>query len=336
MYFCFSFGSNAEEAINTAWMKKTFIFYYFGTSVANGGFLKFLIFSLASIIPAVIATMLISLSFIKILTTKRTAKKIEYNGKSEKTSSPYGALLKKEIKRFFTSTAYIMNGGMGVVMTLVLCVIGIINAPSILNAIEVEFSDPSNSMPKEIIYGFIPVILAIIVNFVSSMNMISAPSISLENKNLWILQSLPVRPQTILFAKITNHIIISVPVTVIGVTAACIAYKVSIINTVLVILACASLLILTAYFGMFLGLKFPKFEWQNENVAVKQGFAVFGAMFGSMIYAMIVSVGGFLLALISPTLGLAAMILPNVLFGVLLHLYFVYKSDKDFEKLKDK
>ena len=92
----------------------------------------------------------------------------------------------------------------------------------------------------------------------------------------------------------------------------------------------------TAYFGMYLGLKYPKFDWINETVAVKQGLAVFGSMFGSMLYALVLSFIGFIVGAINPSLGIVAIIIPSVVLCTLLHLYFKNKAHKDFEKLKDK
>ena len=340
MYFCFSLGSftgSGEEInIDFSGLKNTFVFYYIGNSIANKSFLHFVLFALCAIIPSALTFIVISRSFIKIITTKKTAKKIEYKEKSAKASSPFMALVKKEIKRFFSSTAYMMNCGIGSIMLLIVSVIVAINAPDMLLAIETQFSDPTQAIPIDLIYGFIPVIIAIVACFISSMSLVSTPSISLENKNLWILHSLPVKPKTILFAKITNHMIICAPVSIIAAIIACVSLKVSVINTILVILSVLMIIAFTAYFGMFLGLKFPKFDWQNENVAVKQGFAIFGAMFGSMIYATVLSVGAFFIALLNATVSLIAMILISLILCVLLHLYFVFLAEKDFEKLKDK
>ncbi len=336
MYACFSIGATDEANIDVAWLKNTFIFYNFGVSVANGGFLNFLIFASVAIASALITFAVISFSFIKIITTKKTAKKKEYVAKNEKSSSPFFAIVKKETKRFFSSTTYLMNSGIGVVMLFVCSILASVNASTILDAIEVQFSDPTQAVPKELIYGFIPVVIAIVANFISSMCMIATPSISLENKSLWILQSLPVSPRTVLFAKITNHILLAAPLSAISVIIACVSFKVSVINTALATLSCIGMIVFTAYFGMYLGVKFPKFDWLNENVAVKQGFAVFGSMFGSMLYASILSIGAFLLAIVSPMLSLVLMVSVSAILCVLLHLYFVYKAEKDFEKLKDK
>lgn len=336
MYFCFSFSNADIVNVDVSGLKNTFIFYFIGNSIANENILHFIYFILSAAVPSIITFIIISRSFIKILTTKKAAKKIEYKQKTEKSSSPFIALVKKELKRFFTSTAYIMNCGIGSIMLAIMSIIVAVNAPNILEAINVQFSEPTQAIPVELIYSFIPVIIAIASCFISSMSLVSTPSISLENKNLWILHALPIKPRTILFAKITNHMIICTPVSIIAIIIACASLKVSFIDALLVVLANIAIIAFTGYFGMFLGLKFPKFDWQNENVAVKQGFAIFGAMFGSMIYAMVLSVITFLIAIFNTTLALVIMIIPSLLLCALLHLYFVYKADKDFEKLKDK
>lgn len=340
MYFCFSLGSftgsGEEMNIDMSGLKNTFVFYYLGNSISNVNFLHFAFFALFAIIPSIVTFIVISRSFIKIITTKKTSKKIEYKQKTEKTNTPFISLVKKEIKRFFSSTAYIMNCGIGSIMLLILSILIAVKSPDILTAIELQFSDPTQAIPKELVYSFIPVVISIACGFISSMSLVSTPSISLENKNLWILQTLPIRPKTILFAKITNHMIICAPVSIISAIIACVSLKVNAFNTILAILYVFMMIAFTGYFGMFLGLKFPKFDWQNENVAVKQGFAIFGSMFGSMIYATILSAIMFLIAIFNPIVALIVTTLISLTLCVLFHLYFVYLAEKDFEKLKDK
>jgi hypothetical protein len=57
-----------------------------GNSIANDNALHFLYFALSAIIPAVITFILISRSFIKIITTKKATAKIEYKEASQKTN----------------------------------------------------------------------------------------------------------------------------------------------------------------------------------------------------------------------------------------------------------
>lgn len=50
--------------------------------------------------------------------------------------------------------------------------------------------------------------------FFCAINVISAPSISLEGENLWICKAMPVEPFDILMAKVKNHIYICMPIVI--------------------------------------------------------------------------------------------------------------------------
>ena len=144
------------------------------------------------------------------------------------------ALTKKEINRFFTSSAYIMNAGLGNVMLLILAVIAIINRNNVLSILS-EFSIDFTK--------YVPAVITMFGIFMSSMDFITAPSISLENKNLWILQSSPIRPYTIFMAKISSHMIICTPLNLISVAILCVAFGVSFALSLLCVIAqfCAPL-----------------------------------------------------------------------------------------------
>ncbi|MGM9645610.1 MAG: hypothetical protein ACI3XS_02850 [Eubacteriales bacterium] len=320
------FGNMEDEAsIDFSGLKDTYIFYWIGDAIANANVLSFLFFALSAIIPSAITFYILNRSFVKIVTTKRSAAKIKYKERKEKQNSVYVALTKKEINRFFTSSAYIMNAGSGNIMIIILAVVAAINRNSILSLV----SELSIDFAK-----YVPIVIAMYGILMSSMDFITAPSISLENKNLWILQSSPIRPYTVFMAKITSHIIICTPLTVISVVILCVAFGVPFAQSLLCVLATLSMIAFGGYFGMLMGLKFPKFDWQNENVAVKQGFAVFGAMFGGMLWSIILIVASVFLSMISPYLAFAAIIVVNSVICLLFNAYFKNGAEKEFRLLK--
>ncbi|MBR2295777.1 MAG: hypothetical protein IKA43_00040 [Clostridia bacterium] len=319
-------GSGAEGTVDLTGLKNTFVFYWMGSAMGEGNALGMLFFTLCTIIPASITFYLLNRSFVKIITTVRGAKKIAYKEKSEKTSSPFMALFKKELRRFFTSSAYILNAGMGNIMTVIIAVMVAFVAPDIL--VELE-SEP-------IIAQIVPTACAIMIAFMASMNLVSAPSISLEDKNLWILQCSPISSKAVLMAKLLTHITVCAPLTIISVVIVSIAIKMSVLNAIFAIIMSISVVAFTGYLGLTLGLKFPKFNWQNETVAVKQGFAVFGTMFGSMIWTMIFFFVGMVLAILGVELWIIELIitLANALVCALLHLYLVKGGAKRFASLQ--
>ena len=320
--------AGSEEGVNIDFsgLKNTYIFYWMGSAMGEGNALNFLYFALCAIIPAIITFILLDRSFIKIITTVRGVKKIAYKAKSERTNRPTVALYKKELRRFFTSSAYILNAGMGNIMTVIVAVMMSVLSSDMLATLEQE----------PMLKNMIPTMFSMLIVFLASMNLVSAPSISLEDKNLWILQSSPIHPKSILMAKLLTHITICTPLTVISAIVVGIAYKFTIPNLIMLIAASISTILFTGYFGLFLGLKFPKFDWQNETVAVKQGFAVFGTMFGSMIWAMIFFVLGMALAVFAIPFWIPGLIftIANLLVCLPIHLYFSRGGAARFASLK--
>lgn len=319
-------GSEEEMNIDFSGLKNTYVFYWMGSAMGDGNALNFLYFALCAIIPAIVTYAILNRSFIKIITTVRGVKKIEYKAKSEKVSSAPFALYKKEMRRFFTSSAYILNAGLGNVMTVIVAVMLAITSNGVSTEIE--------QIPM--MGNILPVIMGMVILLLSSMNFVSAPSISLEDKNLWILQSCPIHPKTILMAKLFAHITVCAPLTAVSAIVVSVAYSYSIPDIIALLLASVSMVVFTAYFGLFLGLKFPKFDWQNETVAVKQGFAVFGAMFGSMIWAMIFFVVAIAVAVLSLPFWITGIVivLANALVCLPIHLYFINGGSKRFASLK--
>ena len=330
IYMCGSIGvyvGSEDTVVDLSGLKNTALFYWAGSAIADGNVLSLLLFTLCAIIPAVLVYFVLDNRFIYIITTKKSKIKVEYKGNREKATSTYKSLVKKEIRRFFSSSAYIMNAGLGNVLCLIFAIFISVSSKDFISEIGVDY---------ETLKPFIPFVVSCICVFMGSMNLVSTPSISLEGKSLWILQSAPINPRDILMAKLSCHFIICTPLTVISAIILCINFKVSVAYSLLVILAVLSSVAFTGYWGLFLGLKFPKFDWQNENVAVKQGFAVFGSMLGSMLFFMILMGIGALLTAISIALGLLVIIVPLLISCAVIHNYLVNGGCVAFENLKNR
>lgn len=181
---------------------------------------------------------------------------------------------------------------------------------------------------------YIVLIAAVAVCLLTTMNDITAPSVSLEGKNIWILQSLPVSSWQILKAKLKLHLVITlVPVLI---CIVCMEYALMLEVISLVLIAAVTILFVAfcALFGLVLGLKMPNLEWSNETAAVKQGINVMIALFGS--WAVIMLLGGVYVAVhqfIRPEIYLVCCI---VLFGILdvaMTFWLKNKGSRIFENL---
>ena len=329
MYLSFSLADLMGEngaLFNPEGMKNTLVFWWAADAITNGGFLSLLYFALSSLIPAAITAFVLDKTFIRIITTKKTANKVEYKGNKTKGASIGFALLKKELLRFFTSVSYILNAGIGTVMTVVIAVIMAVSADDFLTILTV----PELAWVENVI----PVGAVIVCAFLGSMSFVSAPSVSLDDRQMWILQSCPVDPRQILRAKLLTHLIICTPLTVVAAIILCVAFGVGAGHSVLVVLAVISTVVLCDYFGLTMGVLFPKFGWQNENAVIKQSLAVTLSMFGGMAFFALMGVLGYFTAKVNSYLAVCAVLAISAILAAILHVYLFSCGVKKYENLK--
>jgi len=242
-------------------------FYYMGNSIANGSVVEFLIFALCCIIPFALVYMLLSRSFIKIATAKRGAKKVKYVEKSLKTSGIRKALIKKELAMFAGKPMYIFNEGIGLIFMLI---------AGIYIAVK------HDSIAQLIGGGYIPALVCAVLGASAAFNIISAPSISLEAKTLWISQSSPLSEKDILLAKADMHILVTAPFIIVPAVIMGIACGLSPVEFAAAIMFPLAMTAFTALLGLDVNLTFPKLDWIDETAAMKQSMSVFITMMAAM------------------------------------------------------
>ena len=111
------------------------------------------------------------------------------------------------------------------------------------------------------------------------MNCITAPSVSLEGRTIWLAQSLPVTPWQVLRAKFSLHTLIVAPATLFCALVLGLVLELAPLALLLVCTDCLLFVVLCALLGLFLNLKLPNLNWTNETVPVKQSMSVLLAMF---------------------------------------------------------
>lgn len=259
---------------------------------ACGNALAFLIFTLITAVLLFLTIMIMSKSFIRLITTK-TGSNTLAKEKESKAATVGRALLRRERQRFTSSSTYMLNCGLGIVILPAICILLLVKTDSISQIL----------IPIEAM-GFtsmLPLFAAGIQCMVSSMNCISAPSISMEGKSIWITQTLPVSGWQVLKAKEELHLILnSIPMVFCTIIMG-IVLKLSLVETIAVLLLSAAFIWLTAVGGIAVNLKKPNLAWTAENIAVKQSMSVVFVLFGGWIVAILVTGGYYLLRnLISP------------------------------------
>lgn len=270
----------AVVSIESVMKQDMYPFYCFGKGVEQGSFVHCLIFTGISVAIFAVAVAVISPFFLRITSTKKGNLRKKYSPDDNRERSIKATLLRKEMKRFFTNASYMLNTGMGLLVLLGGAVALIIEKEKVFNVIT-DFSYMKSHIGMYVIF---------IELFFCAINVISAPSISLEGESLWICKSMPIKTVDILMAKAKNHIIICMPFVIIFGIAANIVLPIDWVMRIAIIVIPAAATVFTGYMGVICNLMLPKFDWADESIAVKQSLAVIATMgigFGVVIISFI-------------------------------------------------
>ncbi|MBO5883369.1 MAG: hypothetical protein J6Q78_03060 [Clostridia bacterium] len=256
-----------------------FPFYHMGLA-AEGKILSMGIFTGIFIALFAITWFVLAHNFMKLATTEKGEKKKEYKEKKAKAAGYGSALLRKEFKRFIGSPTYMLNCGIGCILTVIAAVALMIKKDTV-----VEFTKLLAGAE-----GVMVLIGVAAICIIASTNYITAPSVSLEGKNIWLLQSLPVDAKDVLMAKLKLHLLLSGIPTLILSFAIIAVLGPSLMGSVLIVLSALIFVCLSAVWGLFLGLKMPNLKWTSEVVPIKQSMPVLLALFGG--WAIVLAFGG--------------------------------------------
>ena len=116
----------------------------------------------------------------------------------------------------------------------------------------------------------LPVFLALAIGGMLGMTLFTPSSVSLEGKNLWILQSMPVSGAQVLRAKLRMADLLTLPAAVIAsVCCVCVTEL-----SPLILLDSVLFARFANALGLREGIVHAKLDWSNEAQAVKQSWAV--------------------------------------------------------------
>lgn len=299
-------------------------FYHMGLA-SQGNVLSMLIFTAITAAVFGIVYIVLSRSFLKLATASNGAPKAKYKEKALKANSVGKALVGKEMRRFLGSSTYMLNCGLGVIFLIIASVLIVIKNRLIYETVYGMFGEYED---------FIPLMAAALICMITSMNDISAPSVSLEGKSIWLLQSLPVSPWQALRAKIRLHLILTlIPTLILGVCVS-IALRVSFPAAVLILITAALFVLFTDLVGLSLNLKMPNLKWTNETVPIKQSMSVMITLFGG--WAVVLALGAIYFALFNYVSATVYFIIVCVLFAGLctaLYMWIKNKGSKIFASL---
>lgn len=308
-----------------------FLFYRYGKGIAETHWQSFLLVAVIALAVFAAAFLLLGKGFLKVSSAGNTEKR-KSGALTLRSSKLSAALLRREFKRFTSSAVYMLNCGMGLILAVIAAVALLIKADEVRGLLATL---RANGLPlTDLDFALI---FALLTSLFCSMNSITAPSISLEGKTLWILRSAPIPARAILAAKLKLHVLICSLPTLLLSAAMIVVLRPAPAGGIALLLVPQMFIVLNGVFGLMMNLCFPKLDWTNEAVPIKQSASVLLTMLPMMAYSLLVVIGFAVLVLLNEVLSATTFLLIALgvaavwtLFAV---LWLIKSGPKKFEKL---
>lgn len=300
-------------------------FLMLANGVSGGDLLQLLALYALCLIPFLAVVWLFAWqykSMITRLSTHRT--RSDYKLGKLSASGQRGALLRKEARRWFGTPSYVFNTGIGLLMLPGAGIAALIYRESIA-----QFLTMARGLS-------LAPLLMVGIGFCLSTVAITGSSISLEGKQLWLLQCAPVPVTTILGMKVVFQLLVVLPFLVVSWVMLSLAFALSPVEWVLLLADSLLFALLCAPFGLWINLHFPKLDAVNDVIVVKQSAS---AMLSTFLPMVLVLAFFLLWVFAQNLLGSLGMLL---LYGVVLAaaalvflLLFIRQGERLFHQLSD-
>ena len=271
---------------------------------------------LPALVGLVLGTVLCLAAFCKLLekpylrrmTARKGTARTAYHARKARPVSLRQALLRRELLHLGSSSAYMLNSAMGTLGLLVLGGVSLWKADL--------FARFAQAVPEGV-----PVLVCCAVCAVSAANFLTTPSVSLEGRTVWLLQSLPIPSWQALCAKLELHLLLT------GVPAAlCLvcmqaAVQMPPVYFCLTLLEAELFVLLSAEMGLTLGLVLPNLHWTSEAAVIKMSGCTLLSMAANLVAVLVLTLAqtNLLKILPLPAVMAAALVLLAGADGLLGH-----------------
>lgn len=215
-----------------------------------------------NIVPFIVLCLVLSFGYKSLWSRSRVVRKARRGKLSFGVNSPFSTLLQKEFYRYFSSIMYVLNSAMGMILMTLFTVLSGTGGEKI-QKLESYF-------PADMKILFVLLIFA----FMLVISNTTAPSISLEGKNLWIIKSWPVDEGKILLAKLCVHLTVTIPLLIVNCVIARFTMQLSVANCIILFVICALLAVLSGLTGLIFNLYFHQFDFYSDTQVVKNSSSV--------------------------------------------------------------
>lgn len=282
-----------------------------------------------NIIPFILFIMIGSKLYFYIIFNSKESKVAKNNKINKKIiikRKPITSLVKKELKRYFSSPVYMFNTSFGLLLSVIVSIYLCWKGPNIFDKVLASYGISSNLS--------LPILFYFFILFVGSMTSITSSSISLEGRTINITKSLPIKEELILKSKILTCYVIELPFIIFSNIIFFIKFKPSVFYIILITLLSLVIILLTACIGLIANLKYPKMNASNDTEVVKQSmssmisvFIGMGILIGSILIIF------FLNEYIKLDLLLLLHISLITIISIILYFVIIKYGVKDYRKI---
>lgn len=301
--------------------------YYMSKAIIEMDFMMLCIYLAMVFIPFIIVVCILERNFYKIITAKKEVYTVKDKTLKHQRSHYFIALMKKDVKHFFSNVTVILNGLLGSVLLFIGSIFLIYQRSDILY----YYNDIR--LFEHLVWAIVGVVSCLIM-YLCSLNFYTAFSISLEGKTFPLTKSLPVQVMDILIAKLLLHLLFVLPVSLFSSISAIILFQFNVAQSLVVIVLPVLFTLFVALVGLLLNVCKPSFDWVSEAACAKRSLPVFGTLLISIIMMVFFGYMYYLVYdLVSLKLFLGLCIIVLCLINVLLYLVLDTYGVRKFNQL---
>lgn len=293
----------------------------------QGNLVSYLIYLVIMVIPFTLLVLVVSKNFLKAnMRSKNSSSSKNYTFKNQKQENKIVAIFKRDFKRFISSSNQMLNIGIGPILSTILVVVMAINFKNIGGS-------ETNEEAEFIINKLLPLLLVLTAGFTFGIMPSTSSSISLEGKSFWILKSSPIKTEDVFISKVLFYVIICLPFILVNTVLIYFFTNVSVFNCILVLLIQISLVLGYSLEGLWINILTPKFDWDNEVKAIKQGTGTLLSMLFGFALGVILYVPPFILIGLGIN-GFIVLLVDSLVVSTIMGVVLFTHGKKRYEQLE--
>ena len=244
---------------------------------------------------------------------------------SEHTSSPFKALVIKELRTQIGIPTYAINCLFGYLLMLALSIaLAVIGARGLLEsgALESGALNPGSialRMAIDQVFLLVPWCIA----FCAVVSPTAAVSISIEGKSAWLMATAPMPARVILGAKLASNAIPMAIAVAVSASVMLIGGQIDPLGALETLVVGFGLFYLVVNIGMLLDARRPNFAWSSAQEIVKRSLPIMACVLGGMV--LVFGLGGATMAIafnIDTTVAHVFTLVSGVIAFIVGHLLF--------------